>query len=128
MWTAFLVDGVAMAALHNALPFGILAACTAGAEWTPFPGTAQGSCCTWSRSGLLMFRVEYARTAEHGVMCFALLGRGVLGAREIAPAKLALGMPMNVLGLEKGDSLPRRSRHSDRIKGFEVGTGCPGSS
>ena len=101
MWIVFLFQGVPMAACNNTMPFGSV-----------------GSVHAWDRIGFFLrhcarelfhltvfryvddyFGVDYASTAEHAMQCFARLTRAVLGLGAVAPAKLASGMPLSVLGL-----------------------------
>lgn len=46
------------------------------------------------------FGVEYAAAAQHEMQCFARLVRAVMGVGAVAAAKLAYGMPIDVLGLK----------------------------
>ena len=101
LWIAFLVGGTAMAAGHNAMPFGSI-----------------GSVHAWDRIGALLrhigrivlriplmryvddfFSVARAEVAEHSMMCFARLVRALLGEEAVAPRKLEAGNPLVILGL-----------------------------
>ena len=99
---AFLAQGVAHVAQHLAMPFGAVASVHA---WERFGALISHLVRRLLFIPMLRFvddlcSAERATCAEHALGCIARLVRCILGPSAIAEDKVAVGMPMVVLGLQ----------------------------